>query len=192
MASDGVINNCRGLTIQGEDFQPTSLTAKDLKDLDHILSFPVYDAVALSFVGSDADVLEARQLASKANREIPIVAKIETAAGVANINTICGVCDFVMVARGDLAVAIPWLELPSAVSEIASAAKTHSTPWILATQIAEGLERFAMPTRAEICDLAHWMKDGCAGILLSYETAFGAKPIAAVACTAALMSRWKP
>jgi pyruvate kinase len=190
MTSEGVINNCRGLTIQGEEFQPKSLTSKDLTDLDHILSSPVYDAVALSFVGSDTDVSTARQLANKAKRDIPIVAKIETAAGVANIDSICKVSDFVMVARGDLAVAIPWLDLPSAVKEISLTAKSKSIPWILATQIAEGLERFTMPTRAEICDLARWMEDGCAGILLSYETAFGAKPIAAVTCTAALMNRW--
>lgn len=191
MTSDGVINNCRGITIQGEEFQPNSLTPKDLQDLDHIISSEVYDAIALSFVGADSDVLQARQLTDKANRKIPIIAKIETAAGVENIKAICHVADFVMAARGDLAVAIPWLELPAAVQQISSAARESSKPWILATQIAEGLERFTMPTRAEICDLAHWIEEGCAGILLSYETAFGARPVDAVACTAAIMERWR-
>lgn len=190
MASDGVINNCRGLTIQGAEFRPSSLTPKDIQDLDHILSSEVYDAVALSFVSSEADVLQARQISDKASRKIPIIAKIETAAGVDNVDDICRVADFVMAARGDLAVAIPWLELPFAVQRIASAAQATATPWILATQIAEGLERFTIPTRAEICDLAHWMNEECAGVLLSYETAFGARPVAAVACTAKIMERW--
>jgi pyruvate kinase len=63
-------------------------------------------------------------------------------------------------------------------------------PWLLATQIAEGLERFAFPTRAEICDLAHWLQEGCAGVLLSYETAFGRRPVDAVAAVAALLAHW--
>lgn len=191
VVSDGVINNCRGLTIEGAGFQPNSLTEKDLNDLEHILSSSVYDAVAVSFVGSEDDVLRVRRLAEQADNKLSIVAKIETAAGVENIDSITRAADFIMAARGDLAVAIPWLELPEAVNKISSSAQTNSKPWILATQIAEGLERFAMPTRAEICDLAHWMAEGCAGTLLSYETAFGARPVEAVSCVSKIMQRWE-
>lgn len=190
VASDGVINHCRGLTVQGGDFKPRSLTSKDLLDLKHILSSSVYDAVALSFLGSEADILQVRQLAKKVKRDISIVAKIETVAGIENIDSICRSADFVMAARGDLALAMPWVELPAAVRHIASSAKANSTPWILATQIVEGLERFVIPTCAEICDMAHWLEEECAGVLLSYETAFGVRPVAAVACTAALLARW--
>lgn len=190
MTSDGVINHCRGLTIQGDNFQPRSLTSKDLLDLEHILSTSTYDAVALSFVNSESDILQARQLAEKADRKISIIAKIETIAGVENINSICQSADIVMAARGDLALAMPWVELPAAVKKIADAANASSIPWILATQIAEGLERFTLPTRAEICDLAHWSEEGCAGVLLSYETVFGANPLSAVSCTASLLKRW--
>lgn len=190
IASDGVINHCRGLTIQGGDFRPRSLTSKDLLDLEHILSSSIYDAVALSFLGSEADILQVRQLAKMFKRDISIVAKIETVAGIENIDSICRSADFVMAARGDLALAMPWVELPAAVRHIASSAKANSTPWILATQIVEGLERFVIPTRAEICDMAHWLEEGCAGVLLSYETAFGVRPVAAVACAAALLARW--
>jgi pyruvate kinase len=187
---NGVINHTRGLTLQGSEFRPQPLTPKDLGDLDHVLSRPEYDCVAVSFVASDADVVRVRQLMDKAGRKIPVIAKIETQVGVENIESICRVADCVMAARGDLALAIPWVELPAAVDQIAKAAMRAGKPWILATQVAEGLERFVMPTRAEICDLANWLKEGTAGVLLSYETAFGARPVAAVACTAQILRRW--
>src|ERR1041384_355071 len=190
MMADGVINHCRGLNIREGDFDPCSLTEKDLQDLEHILSVPVYDIVALSFVGSENDILKARELAAKANRQIQILAKIETASGVTNIESICRVADLVMAARGDLGLAIPWIELPSAVQQIASYANSTSTPWILATQIVEGLDRFSIPTRAEICDLARWLQEGCSGILLSTETGFGSRPLDAVAYTSLMLNRW--
>jgi pyruvate kinase len=190
ITDSGVINQTRGLTVQGSDFCPQSLTAKDLSDLKHILSRQEYDCVALSFVASEADVLQVRDLMAKMGRSMPIVAKIETQAGVDNIDKICRVADCLMAARGDLALAIPWVELPGAVDRIAKASIAAGKPWILATQVAEGLERFAIPTRAEVCDLANWLKEGTAGVLLSYETAFGARPVAAVACTAQILRRW--
>ncbi|MCP4372378.1 MAG: hypothetical protein GY797_30375 [Deltaproteobacteria bacterium] len=188
--SDGTIDQMRGLTIQDTNFRPRSLTSKDIDDLAHILSLSIYDAVAISFVSSEEEIIRIKEAASTQNRQIAVIAKIETAAGVANIEKICMNADCVMAARGDLALAIPWVELPSTVKAIADTAKAASIPWILATQIAEGLQRFVIPTRAEICDLAHWRQEGCAGVLLSYETAFGAKPNLAVECTAKILARW--
>jgi pyruvate kinase len=131
-----------------------------------------------------------REFAQKANRNITVLAKIETSTGLENIVSICRAANMVMAARGDLALTLPWVELPAAVRTIASACQTSSTPWILATQIMEGLERFAIPTRAEICDLAHWLSEGCAGVMLSYETAFGGHPTTAVAYASAMLKRW--
>ena len=191
MITDGTINNHRGLTIQSGEFRPRCLTTKDLNDLDHILSSPLYDAVALSFTGAAIDISTVRELAQKANRNVPVIAKIETLAGLENIDAICRTSDFVMAARGDLALAQPWIELPEAMQRIVSTAKATSTPWILATQVVEGLERYTLPTRSEICDLAHWLKEGCSGVLLSYETAFGSRPVDAIACTASMLARWE-
>lgn len=187
---DGVIDRNRGLTIQGREFQPKCLTAKDLDDLEHVLASPLYDIVALSFVASAAEIHQVRQRARENGREAVVLAKIETTAGVDRVEEICAASDLVMAARGDLALALPWVELPAAVERIAAAAKGSGTPWILATQIMEGLERFALPTRAEICDLAHWLLEGCAGVLLSYETAFGRFPEAAVGSARKLLDRW--
>lgn len=190
--TDGVIDQCRGLSIQGAEFNPSPLTTKDEADLEYILSSPLFDLIALSFVGHASDVQRVRRAAQQSNRDIPILAKIETGSGVEHIRAICDAADLVMAARGDLALTQPWVELPCAVKRIASAAAESSVPWILATQVAEGLERFAIPTRAEICDLAHWLEEGCAGVLLSYETAFGSHAEAAVASVAALLARWAP
>lgn len=187
---DGVVDQNRGLTVQGRDFQPRSLTTKDLEDLERILASPFYDVVALSFVATAADVEHVRRRARQVGRGISVLAKIETAAGVDAIEVICAAADLVMAARGDLALALPWVDLPAAVERIAAAAVTTGTPWILATQIMEGLERFVLPTRAEICDLAHWLQRGCAGVLLSYETVFGRSPEAAVTSVKALLDRW--
>jgi pyruvate kinase len=106
------------------------------------------------------------------------------------IAEIANAADWVMAARGDLALNIPWVELPGAVSRIAEAARRAGKPWILATQIAEGVDRSTLPTRAEICDLAHWMQRGCRGVLLSFETAFGPRPRAAVKAATRLVRRW--
>ena len=192
MTKDGVINQARGVNIQDKEYRPQSLTEKDLRDLGHIISSSVYDVVALSFVSSAEDIKQVRQLIGKASKPIRIVAKIETAAGVENADAISQAADFVMAARGDLALSMPWLELPSAVNRIAAAAVSSGIPWLLATQIVEGLEHFAIPTRAEICDLAHWMDKACAGVLLSTETAFGSRPVDAVACTASMLRRYEP
>jgi pyruvate kinase len=189
-AADGVIDQCRGLTVQGAGRPPASLTDKDLADLDFVLGSPAFDSVAVSFVASAADVLRVRDRATRARREIAVVAKIETPAGVAEAGAVCRVADQVLVGRGDLALTAPWTELFGSVRTVAAAARSQGVPWLLATQIAEGLERFAFPTRAEICDLAHWLQEGCAGVLLSYETAFGRRPVDAVAAVAALLAHW--
>lgn len=187
---DGTVNQSRGLTVQGTHFRPRCLTDKDLSDLEFVAKSDLFDNVALSFVADAADVRLAREILATAIRPVTLTAKIETTAGVENAAQIAREADMVMAARGDLALAVPWFELPSAVTQIEKAANEAGTPWILATQLVEGLERFVMPTRAEICDLANWAARGCAGVLLSYETAFGAKPVDAVRVVRTMLERW--
>jgi pyruvate kinase len=191
MIGDSVLNHGRGLTIQGEHFRPRSLTPKDRLDLAHVLASPEYDVVALSFVSSAEDVLYVKRLAREAGRHIVVLAKIETLCGLEHLKDICEAADMVMAARGDLALTMPWVELPAAVDHIASTANSTGTPWILATQIVEGLDRFAIPTRAEICDVAQWRQKNCVGVLLSTETAFGPRPVDAVACTSSILQRYE-
>ena len=182
---DAVVEQTRGLTIQSERFRPDPLGDSDRIALDPIRDSGAFDAVAVSFVDGAPVVDEVRQLTG-----LPVVSKIETAGGLEALSTICPASDYVMAARGDLALTVPWVELPGAVQQIASACRDSGTPWILATQVAEGLEKFALPTRAEICDLAHWFDEGAAGVMLSYETVFGTQPMRAVRAVSALVERW--
>ena len=187
----GVINQTRGVTLQGGSFVPSCLTETDLDNLAFIGRSTAFDMVALSFVSTPSDVETARSILAGEGCFVPIIAKIETSAGLRNLHDICSVSDLVMAARGDLALAIPWIELPEAVESIACSAIDTRTPWILATQVAEGLERFAFPTRAEISDLAHWLKRGCAAVMLSYETVFGRNAAGAVECTDAMIRHYR-
>ncbi len=186
----GSINSTRGLTVEGFGFRPQSLTPKDISDLKYIGASGLFDAVALSFVSSADDIAVARRVLSGLGTSLPIVAKVETAAGVENASEIAEAADMLMVARGDLALALPWVELPWAADKIVDAAEAASKPWIIATQVVEGVERFVMPTRAEICDLARWLDRGCNGVMTSYETAFGSNPIGAVRSVHSLIARW--
>jgi pyruvate kinase len=186
----GVANPNRGLTIQGGHFTPASLTSKDVADLEFIARSPLFDVVLLSFVAGSDSIIKAREILRQAHREIPIIAKIETAQGLRHLSAIAEAADMIMAARGDLALTVDWIELPGAVEAIAQVAKEQGKPWILATQVVEGLERFAFPTRAEICDLAHWLKQGTAGVMLCYETAFGPKPVDAISAVQSMVHRW--
>ena len=151
----------------------------------------VFDALAISFVSSAEDVEKARDLMASRGHRLPIIAKIETALGINNIDGIAQRADMLMAARGDLAFSMPWEELPCAVDKIQRAASNWNRPWILATQLVEGLERFSFPTRAEICDLAHWINAGAYGAMVSYETAFGSRPVDAVRCVRTVVDRYR-
>lgn len=188
---DGVVHPGRGIIVQNEKFSPRSLTEKDLCDLRAIAQSEAFDAVAVSFVARAEDIQQVREFTTQCNRNLSIVAKIETQLGIDNLDQILAATDLLMAARGDLALSRPWIELPDAVSLIAAKAKQANKPWILATQIAEGLERFAFPTRAEICDLAHWIALGAHGVMLSYETAFGPRPVDAIHCAREIVDRYR-
>lgn len=187
----GIIRPGRGFVMQKPGYKPAALTPKDAEDLEAAVKSSLFDAVAISFVGTADDVMRAKELCAKHGKVLPVIAKIETQLGIDNIGEIAAAADMLMAARGDLALTSPWEELPLAVSKISAAAKKHGKPWILATQLAEGLERFSMPTRAEICDLAHWISEGAYGAMLSYETAFGPKPVEAVEAVRKIIDRYK-
>lgn len=176
----GVINPNRGVIIQNSGFEPKSLTEKDKSDLKFVAMRDEFDAVALSFISNAREVETAREIMNSNGSDLPIVSKVETPAGVGNIREIARASDAIMVARGDLALFLPWQELGIHTDSIVSAVDDEGVPWIMATQMAEGLERFAFPTRAELCDLTQWVDKGMDGMLLSYETAFGSYPVQAV------------
>ena len=143
------------------------------------------DAVALSFVERAADVLAARRLLPPATA---VVAKIERAAAVENLEELLDVADGVMVARGDLGVELPLDLLPLVQKDIIDAANQRDVPVICATEMLESMTVAHRPTRAEATDVANAVLDGADAVMLSGETATGRDPVAAVAVMAAIVA----
>ena len=143
------------------------------------------DSIALSFVSSEADILEAKQYIATLGGKCPeIIAKIETEEGVENIKSILGVCDGAMVARGDLGTEMSYERVPTAQLRLLNACQKQNKPCIVATgmMLSMKAEDSRIPTRAEASDVAFAAFFGANAIMLSGETVgnkYPEKPIAA-------------
>lgn len=139
------------------------------------------DFIAASFVSSKKDIMEMRSFIDKhGGRDIELIAKIENQAGVDNIEEICEIADGIMVARGDLGVEIPFVEVPSVQKFLIKKCRLLGKRVITATEMLESMIYNPRPTRAEISDVANAVYDGASAIMLSGETAAGKYPVAAV------------
>ncbi len=139
------------------------------------------DFVAASFVSTLSDVKAMREfLDENGGKYIDIIAKIENRSGVENIDEICSVADGVMVARGDLGVEIPFIEVPSIQKHLINKCRMLGKRVITATEMLESMIHNPRPTRAELSDVANAVYDGSSAIMLSGETASGKYPVEAV------------
>lgn len=139
------------------------------------------DFVALSNVTSSKDIDEARELISEYGSEIFIISKIETEeAAVDNFNEILEVSDGIMVARGDLGVAIDAESVPILQEEMIEKCNLAGKPVITATQMLESMILSTSPTRAEVNDVSNAVRQGTDAVMLSGETAVGENPVLAV------------
>ena len=139
------------------------------------------DFVAASFVSTKRDMEDMRKfLDENGGRGIDIVAKIENRSGVDNIEAICQIADGVMVARGDLGVEIPFVEVPAVQKYLINKCRLLGKRVITATEMLESMIHNPRPTRAEISDVANAVYDGSSAVMLSGETAAGKYPVAAV------------
>ena len=172
----GTLTSHKGMNLPGLHVSAPALTEKDREDAGHAVGWGV-DYVALSFVRRADDVAELRRLVPPA---IKLVAKIEKAAALEDLDGILRVSDAVMVARGDLGVELPFEEVPVVQKRLIREANRHGKPVITATQMLESMVHHPRPTRAEASDVANAILDGTDAVMLSAETAVGEYPLEAV------------
>jgi len=170
----GTITHKRGVNLPGVDVSIPSITQKD-KEFIELGNEQIIDYFALSFVRKAKDIEDAKKLT-----DIPIVAKIETAQALDNLEEIIDKADAVMVARGDLGVEIPISQVPIAQKRIIEISSLYKKPVITATQMLESMINNATPTRAEVTDISNAILDGTDAIMLSGETSIGKNPCEAV------------
>ncbi|HEY0388773.1 MAG TPA: pyruvate kinase [Gaiellales bacterium] len=176
----GLISSGKGVNLPGTQLPIPSLTAKDIADLDFALGEGV-DYVALSFVRKSRDVVELRDRIATARSSARVIAKIEKAEAVADLDAIVDASDAVMVARGDLGVEIGVADVPLVQKLIIRTAREAGRTVITATQMLESMISQPEPTRAEASDVANAVLDGTSALMLSGETAVGRYPLEAVA-----------
>ncbi|MEX0817661.1 MAG: pyruvate kinase [Gaiellales bacterium] len=175
----GLVGPHKGVNAPGVTLPLPSLTEKDLLDLEFALGLGI-DFVALSFVRSADDSRALRELLRDAGSTALIIAKIENAQAVAELEEVISASDAVMVARGDLGVEIGPAAVPLVQKRIILSALEHGKPSITATQMLESMIVQPEPSRAEASDVANAILDGTSALMLSGETAVGAYPIEAV------------
>ena len=175
----GTVTSSKGVNLPGVPLPIPSLTDKDLRDLEFALALGV-DYVALSFVRSANDIRQLRELVHAAGSPALLIAKIEKAEALEELEAILSAADAVMVARGDLGVEIGPAAVPLVQKRIILSALEHGKPAITATQMLESMISHADPTRAEASDVANAILDGSSALMLSGETAIGRFPIEAV------------
>ncbi|MBI3900362.1 MAG: pyruvate kinase [Gammaproteobacteria bacterium] len=176
----GPLSNNKGINRKGGGLSAKALTEKDREDIKSAAALGA-DYLAISFPRSAADVHEARELLRAAGGHGGIIAKIERAEAVTALAEIVNAADAVMIARGDLAVEVGDAAVPPIQKRIIRMARRMNKIAITATQMMESMIENAIPTRAEVSDVANAVLDGTDAVMLSAETASGKHPVAAVA-----------
>jgi pyruvate kinase len=179
----GTLSDKKGVNRQGGGMSAPALTDKDLDDLRRAAAAEV-DWVAVSFVQNSDDINQARQVLEEAGGTAHIIAKIERAEAMGNLESIVDASDGVMVARGDLGVEMGFAGLAGMQKTIIRLARRRHKVCITATQMMESMIHSQTPTRAEVSDVANAVMDGTDAVMLSAETAVGQFPDKAVATMA--------
>ncbi|MCA9373184.1 pyruvate kinase [Candidatus Woesebacteria bacterium] len=185
------VSNRKTLNTPGAVIDLPSLIPQDLVQLD-AASDEFVDYVGLSFVRNKTDIEILKGELEKRNLHAGIVAKIENQSALDNLEEIIEVSDAVMVARGDLAVEVPFKELTYWQKHIIDRCRQFAKPVITATQMLKSMVDNPRPTRAEVSDVAHAIYDGTDAVMLSEETTIGKFPVEAVATQAVIAEYNEP
>jgi len=175
----GILKERKGINMPGAPLAFKAMTEKDRRDIEFGIENRV-DYVSLSFVRDAADVLEAAALVKSRLPECRIVAKVESRQAILNIDEIIDAADGIMIARGDMGVAIPIYEVPIVQKQIIRKCNAAGKFAITATQMLEHMTESTRPTRAEVTDVANAILDGTDFVMLSAESAVGKHPYESV------------
>ena len=176
----GELGERKGVNVPNVKIHLPGVTQKDREDILFGIEQGV-DYIAASFVRNSDCIMDIREiLEDNHGRDIGIIAKIENAEGVENIDEILDAADGIMVARGDLGVEIPADQVPHIQKKIIHKCNRKCKPVVTATQMLDSMIRNPRPTRAEAGDVANAIYDGSDAIMLSGETAMGEYPVEAV------------
>lgn len=176
----GELSNRKSMNFPNKVMKHAFLSEQDKEDLLFGIQNEV-DFVAASFVSTKQDVMDIRQfLDENGGKDIDIIAKIENRSGVEHIEEICEIANGIMIARGDLGVEIPPMEVPSVQKELIEKCRLLGKLVITATEMLESMIYNPRPTRAELSDVANAVHDGTSAVMLSGETASGKYPVEAM------------
>lgn len=176
----GELSDRKSMNFPNKVMTHAYLSEQDKQDLLFGIQNDV-DFVAASFVSTKQDVADIRNfLDANGGEEIDIIAKIENRSGVENVEEICQIANGIMIARGDLGVEIPGMEVPAIQKYLINKCRMLGTRVITATEMLESMIHNPRPTRAELSDVANAVYDGSSAIMLSGESAAGKYPVDAV------------
>ena len=185
----GDLSNRKSMSFPNKVMTGPFLSDADKQDLLFGIQNGV-DFVAASFVSNKQNVMDMRAfLDENGGADIEIIAKIENQSGVDNAEEILEACGGLMVARGDLGVEVPFVELPAIQKRLIHKCRLLGKRVVTATEMLESMIQSPRPTRAEISDVANAVYDGTSAIMLSGESAAGKYPVEAVATMAQIAER---
>ncbi len=175
----GILSSRKGINLPGTEVSTPAITERD-KEFIHFAAQNDISYIALSFVRSEKDIIQAKQIIQSYGKNIPVIAKIEKPQAVERIDEIIREADGIMVARGDLGIELSPEKVPLVQKMIVEKSNIAGKPVIIATQMLESMINDPIPTRAEANDVANSILDGTDAIMLSAETSVGKFPIQAV------------
>lgn len=183
----GPLLSHKGLNLPGVKIFTDVVSESDLMFVDFALAEGI-DTFGISFVESADDIMKLREFTGKKGKSVHVVAKIERAEAINNIDEILDAADAIMIARGDMGVQIPLEDVPAVQKKLIHQANLLGRPVITATQMLVTMTENIRPTRAEVSDVANAVLDGTDAVMLSEETAIGRYPVESVEMMAKIVS----
>lgn len=176
----GILKSRKSLALPGIRVNNPTLTKSDYENLKAAKEYGV-TAVMLPFVRGKEDLIRLKNVLKEYNSEdIRIFAKIENREGVEKLYELLPYCDHIVIARGDLGNAVPLTKLPVIQQKISDICNEEGMPFMVVTQMLHSMMDAAVPTRAEVTDIFHAIKEGASSVMLTGETAAGQYPVEAM------------